>query len=137
MDTDTSKGQAMRADHLFHVTLKYTRTGDVIKNIIKRLVNSLEYAISEILEKKKAKDIPPIALMRASVLKKKFSRNKDIQELINFYLYLKKLDKGQYKSKEEYRKGVAIIVDEDEINMPKLRELLDKTKDFVRFADTF
>ena len=51
-DADSSRGQMLRADHLFHVTLKYTRTADVIKNTIKRLVTSLEYAITEILEKK-------------------------------------------------------------------------------------
>jgi len=136
-DTDSSKGQVLRADHLFHVTLKYTRTGDVIKNVIKRLVNSLEFAISEMLEKKKVKDVPAIALMRANLLKNKFARNKEIKELVDFYLYLKKIDKGQYRAKEEYRKGVAIIVDDEEINMPRLRELLDKTKDFVRFVQDF
>ncbi|MBU4502064.1 MAG: hypothetical protein KKA79_05700 [Nanoarchaeota archaeon] len=136
-DIDTSQGQVIRADHLFHVTLKYTRTGDVVKHIIKRLLNSLEYTISEILEKKNVKDIPTIALIRADVLKKKFPKNKDIQELIKFYLYLKKIDKGKYVSKEEYRKGVAIVVDEEDINIPRLRELLGKAKEFVRFADDF
>lgn len=136
-DADSAKGQVLRADHLFHVTLKYTRTGDVIKNNIKRLVNSLEYVISEILEKKKVKDVPIIALMRSDLLKKRFPKNKTIKELIKFYLHLKKIDKGKYGVRDEYRKGVAIIVDDERIDIPALREFLEKTKEFVKFADEF
>lgn len=134
-DADSSKGQLLRADHLFHVTLKYTRTADVIKNIIKRLVSSLEYAISEMLEKKKVKDVPAIALMKADLLKKKFHKHKMVKELVAFYLHLKRVDKGQYTVREEYRKGVAIIVDDERIDIPKLREFLDKTKELVKFAN--
>ena len=134
-DADSAKGQVLRADHLFHVTLKYTRTADVIKNTIKRLVSSLEYAITEILEKKKIKDIPVIALMKADLLKRKFPKNKTIKELVNFYLHIKKVDKGQYAVQAEYRKNVAIIVNDEKIDIPKLREFLDKTKEFVDFAE--
>ena len=133
--TESSRGQVIRADHLFHVTLKYTRTGDVVKSIIKRLLSTLEYVISEILEKKKVKNVPVIALMKANLLNKKFKKNKEIKKLVNFYIYLKKIDKGKYRVMAEYRKGVAIIVDNEEINIAKLRELLEKTKDFVRFVD--
>lgn len=136
-DADSSRGQMLRADHLFHVTLKYTRTADVIKNTIKRLVNSLEYAITEILEKKKVKDIPVIALMKADMLKKKYPRSKEIKEMVSFYLHLKKIDKGQYLTKDEFRKNVAIIVDDIRVDIPKLRALLDKTKEFVKFAHEF
>lgn len=136
-DSDSSKGQILRADHLFHVTLKYTRTADVIKNIIKRLVSSLEYAISEMLEKKKVKDVPAIALMKADVLKKKFPKNKIVKDLVAFYLHLKKVDKGQYSVKDEYRKNVAIVVDDERVDIPKLREFLDKAKEMVKFANEF
>jgi len=136
-DADSSRGQLLRADHLFHVTLKYTRTADVIKNTIKRLVTSLEYAITEILEKRKVKNIPTIALMKADLLKRTFPKNKEIKELISFYLHLKKIDKGQYAIKDEYRKNVAIIVDDVRVDIPKLRALLDKTKELVKFAHEF
>ncbi len=136
-DADSARGQMLRADHLFHVTLKYTRTADVIKNTIKRLVTSLEYAITEILEKRKVKNIPTIALMKADLLKRTFPKNKEIKELISFYLHLKKIDKGQYVTKDEYRKNVAIIVDDIRVDIPKLRALLDKTKELVKFVHEF
>lgn len=136
-DADSSMGQVLRADHLFHVTLKYTRTSDVIKNTLNRLVTALEYAITEILEKKKIKGIPAIALLKADLLRRKFPKNKQIQELVRFYNKLKKIDKGQFRVKEEYRKNVAIIMDDEVINTEKLREFLDKTKEFVKFAHEF
>ena len=40
-----------RADHMIYVTLKYTRTADVIQNIIKRLTNAYEFSILETLNK--------------------------------------------------------------------------------------
>ncbi|MBM3200376.1 hypothetical protein FJZ53_05540 [Candidatus Woesearchaeota archaeon] len=136
-DADSAKGQVLRADHLFHVTLKYTRTADVIKNTIKRLVNSLEYAITEMLEKKKVKQIPPIALMKADLLKKTFPKDKEVKEMVSFYLMVKKVDKGQFVIKDEYRKNVAIVVDDIRVDIPKLRQLLDKTKEWVKFSNDF
>ena len=61
-DTDSAKGQLLRADHLFHVTLKYTRTVDVIRNTIERLIGGLDFAIKDALGNNKV-DIPkPIKL---------------------------------------------------------------------------
>ena len=62
---------------------------------------------------------------------------KEVKELVSFYLDLKKIDKGKYAVRDEYRKNAAIIVDDERIDIPKLRELLDKTKEFVRFANEF
>ena len=45
-----AKEELKRADHLLYVTLKYTRTADVIKNTIHRLLNAIDYAIIFSLE---------------------------------------------------------------------------------------
>ena len=37
-----------RADHMIYVTLKYTRTADVIHNILKRLINAFDVSIGKI-----------------------------------------------------------------------------------------
>jgi hypothetical protein len=42
-----------RADHLIYVSLKYTRTVDVIKSIIERLINAYDDAIITLLDKSK------------------------------------------------------------------------------------
>ena len=136
-DTDSSRGQFLRADHLFHVTLKYTRTGDVIKNTIRRLVLAMEFAMGESLERKKAKDIHELGPMRTEMMKKLMPKNKDVKHFIDFYNYLKKIDKGQFTIKEEYRKNVALVVDKEEISISKLKELLARTKYFMELSQEF
>ena len=39
-----------RADHLIYVSLKYTRTCDIMKNAIKRLISAFELAMQDYLE---------------------------------------------------------------------------------------
>ena len=42
---ENAVSQLKRADHLLYVTLKYTRTVDVIKSIIKRLISAFDFAV--------------------------------------------------------------------------------------------
>ena len=39
-----------RADHLVYVSLKYTRTCDIMKNAMKRLINAFEMSMHAYLE---------------------------------------------------------------------------------------
>ena len=73
-EENAAKEELKRVDHLIYVTLKYTRTCVVIKNIIERLiiafeaefVQGLEYA----LKKKKIKAIPESNRLKAELLSK-------------------------------------------------------------------
>lgn len=130
-DSDTAKGQLLRAEHLFYVTLKYTRTADVIRNAIKRLISGLDYTVEDMLEMKKTKNIPTIPLMRVDLLKKVFPRDKKVNELIEFYYLLRRIDKSRYEVKEEFRKNVALVADGEVVNIERLKEFLNKTKEFV------
>ena len=60
-DSD-AREELKRADHLLYVTLKYTKNIDVIKNAIRRLVNSCDYTILDVMEylksRKKIKEYP-------------------------------------------------------------------------------
>ncbi len=38
---DLAKEEIKRADHLMYVSLKYTRTVDILKSIIERLINAI------------------------------------------------------------------------------------------------
>ena len=100
-----------RADHLVYVTLKYTRTVDVIKSIIKRLISAYNYVILEALEyakdKKKIKEIPNSAQDRILLLKKIYKD--DLKDYLKLLELLKTLNDAEYEKKEEYRKHVALI----------------------------
>ena len=107
---DSAREELKRADHLLYVTLKYTRTADVIKNTIKRLISALDFSVQEALEilknKKKLKEVPKTALLRAELLD---AKRKEFRDAMDFYFLLRKIDAADYKGKEEFRKGVAMI----------------------------
>ncbi|MAG50669.1 hypothetical protein CL621_03485 [archaeon] len=129
-----------RADHLVYVTLKYTRTADVIKNVISRLINAYDLLILEALEhakkKRKIKEIPtnPVAKCEALV---KVIKNKEVLYYLKLYNLLKKIYKAEFLRKGEYRKNVALVAlmpgKKFEVNMEKLREFFEITKDFLFF----
>ena len=107
---ENAREELKRADHLLYVTLKYTRTADVIKNTVKRLISALDFSIQEALEilksKKKIKEVPRTALLRAELLD---GKRKEFRDAMDFYFMLRKIDAADYTGKEEFRKGVAMI----------------------------
>lgn len=131
-----------RADHLLFVSLKYTKTIDVIKNVIRRLINSYDYAIIKALtcfkEKRKIKEIPLSPLSRAEVLKGLIKSKLEAVDLLNLYFVLRRIDRAEYTKKEEYRKNVTLtVMDEDEvieINIIKLHEFYNTTKQFINYV---
>jgi glycerophosphoryl diester phosphodiesterase len=138
---DSAKEELKRADHLIYVTLKYTRTSEVIKNTIKRLISAFDYSILEVLEylkrKKKIKIVPSIPKLRAELLQDVLPETK---YYIEFYFLLKQIDKSELKRKEEYRKNVALVAADRkgipiEINIETLKKYYDKTHEFIEIID--
>jgi len=131
-----------RADHLLFVSLKYTKTIDVIKNIIRRLINAYDYAIiralTKLKEKNKIKDIPLSPISRAEVLRDLTKKKIEMLDFLELYFSLKNIDRAEYTKKEEYRKNVTLTVMQDDeviaINIPKLHEFYKKTKEFVNYV---
>ena len=132
---DSAVDQLKRADHLLHVTLKYSRTGDVMKNIIKRLlgtINSvLEEALYEAKEKKLISVIPKNPKDKIKEIQKIFPRDKKIKEYIALQNKLKDLNKANYSVREEYRKNITLVTDAGDINTEKLMEDYHKVREMV------
>ncbi|MDD4877729.1 MAG: hypothetical protein PHO02_01685 [Candidatus Nanoarchaeia archaeon] len=126
-----------RVDHLIFVTLKYTRTVDVIRNVLQRLVSTMDFQIADTLEhfRKKGKlaAVSPATLIRCRKLEELFPKDQEIKNMIDFYMELKKLVTSEYKKKEEYRKNVAMITKEAEITIDKLRDYADETKRYINY----
>lgn len=138
-----AREELKRADHLIFVTLKYTKTVDVIKNTIHRLINAYDYGIISALEslkkRKKLKKIPLTPISRAEELRKLTMRRPEMKEFLKFYFFLKRIDKAEYTKKEEYRKNVALtVLDNDEvftIDIERLFEFYKRTRDFIDFVE--
>ncbi len=139
---DLAVQELKRVDHLFWVSLKYTRTVDVIKNVIERIISCIGFGLESLLkyakEKKLIANIPTNAGLRCELLKKTFPDNIELIDYINFYLRLRKLSKAEYAKREEFRRHVTMIATIDkgeviEINIDILKEYYEKTKDFLTF----
>lgn len=140
---DEAIQELKRVEHLFWVSLKYTRTVDVIKNVIERLINCIGFGLEAILklskEKKLITAVPSNAGMRCDLLKKAFHGNSELVEYVNFYLMLRKLSRAEYTKKEEFRRHVTMIavIDKGEIvnvDIDTLKEYYLKTRNFIELV---
>ena len=132
-----------RADHLFHVTLKYTRTVDVLKSLIQRLINAMDFGIEALLrqckEKKLVDIIPELPRLRIDILKKEFSDDPEIQRYVEFFMLLRKIEKARFDKAMEYRRHVTMTVHFDdkeaEITIDIIGDYFRKTKEFLNYVE--
>jgi len=127
-----------RADHLIFVSLKYTRTADVIKNIIERLISTYDCLILALLAKLKnegkIEEIPKSPVEKATLVKQKYD-DSIINENIELYLLYRKIAKAKYTSSQEYRKHVTMISTLSDgttlnIDINKIYDYYKKAKEF-------
>ena len=140
---DEAVQELKRVEHLFWVSLKYTRTVDVIKHVIERLINCIGFGLESLLkyakEKKLVTSIPANAGLRCDLLKKTFPDNSELIDYINFYLRLRKLSRAEYTRREEFRRHVTMIATIDkgevvEVSIDSLKEDYEKTRNFIAFV---
>ena len=131
------KEELKRADHSIYVTLKYTRTTDIIKNTIKRLIAAFALATHRTLitlqKYKKIAEVPPTPRKQSEEIIKALPK---LKEYLRLYDKLVKIDQAPYTKKEEYRKNVALIAQitpeiKEEVNIEALRQFFHKTVEYV------
>ena len=137
---EQAREELKRADHLIYISMKYTRTCDIVMNTVKRLVESCDFVILALLEKykekKKGLSIPENSLNRAELL---LTLDKKYKSHIKLYLLLCKIQDSEFDRREEYRKHVTMIVHLErkllEVTVPVLEEYYFNIKDFVNMAE--
>ncbi len=126
-----------RVDHLIHVTLKYTRTVDIIRSVLTRLVSTLDLQVQATMEwakrAGKVSFIPPVPLVRCKNLEQVFPKDKKVKDMVDFYCMLRKIVNAEYKKKEEYRKNVALVTKDTEVNIDSLKDYAEKTRSFILY----
>ncbi|RJQ17268.1 hypothetical protein C4573_04415 [Candidatus Woesearchaeota archaeon] len=97
---------------MIYVSLKYTRTVDVIINIINRMVDAYHFLflclLKKALDENKISEIPSTPKEQGALVKKLYE-DKDIQEHVDLYFLLRQLLKAEYKSENEYRRHVTMV----------------------------
>ncbi len=136
---EKAKEELKRVDHLFYVSLKYTKTVDVIKSIIVRLINVFEFSIDSLLlymqNKKKIKSIPTNPITKSIEVRKLFEEDNQLLEDIDLYLLLRKTNRAEYTSAREFRKHVTMSAEVDnkpiDVNIEIIQECFERAKNFV------
>lgn len=137
--------EKISADHLLYVSLKYTKTCDVILNLIRRwtimLDDSIEGILEQLKKKKKISFIPLAPRQRVELLKKNIKHNVEITEALELYEFFKRIDELKTIREGEFRKDVRLKVinkgQEVIINLEKLKEYSGKLERFISFVKQF
>ncbi len=139
---DKAREELKRADHLIFVSLKYTRTVDIIKNIIERLINAYDMGIESMFRyakaEKKVSSFPTAPLARAEALKDIFADDEQVSNFLNLYLLFRKIKVAKFSRTNEYRRHVMMtaFLDEGEveISIDIITDYFDKTNEFIDYV---
>ena len=139
---EKAKEELKRVDHLLFVSLKYTRTVDVVRSTLERIMNCYDFCFNTLLEQKKNKKeitkYPSNIGLKNELMKKLFQEDLMVIGYVDFYIKLRKVFRQHYTRKEEYRRHVAMIVNMEgekiEIGIDVLRDYYDKQKEFFHLV---
>ncbi len=134
-----------RIEHLVFVSLKYTRTADVLKSILQRMINAFSFGFNALLmyakEQKLITDYPENKALRCNLLKEIYPNEKRLHEYIDYYLKLRKIMRAEYTQKEEYRRHVtmSVVIDGEpiDITMDSVKEDFEMLKEFLKYVREF
>jgi len=130
-----------RADHSIAVSLKYTRTVDVIKSIVERLIGSIGFSIEALLihakDKGKIEEVQSLPRLRVDQALKLYPSDPTIADFCKFYLLLRRIDKADFGRAQEYRRHVTMTAKMDgeqaEITIDIISDYFDRTKEFLNY----
>ena len=133
------------ADHLLYVSMKYTKTCDVILNLIARWKSMMEICFDAVLDKAKEEKLiqalPTNPKQKIEFMRLYFKKQKAIQETIPVYIFFKRVPELQKTREGEFRKNVCLKVIEPgrvtEVNLEKLKEYSELLERFISEVKLF
>jgi len=131
--------EKISADHLLYVSLKYTKTCDVIINLLSRWRIMIDKGMNILIERakkeKKWKPIPEAPRAKLVQLKKIYSEKKEISDALLLYELFRDIDLLDKVRENEFRKGVNLKVtyrnEIININLDKLKEYASILERFI------
>ena len=133
--------EKISADHLLYVSLKYTKTCDVIVNLLLRWKNMIETAMDFLVERakkeKKWKTVPDAPRAKFVQLKKIYAHVPEISETFDLYEFFRDIEKLEKVRENEFRKGVNLKVNYKgetiNVNLDKLKEYSSLLERFISY----
>lgn len=134
-----------RAEHLLYVSLKYTRTVDVIKSLVDRLIACFDYLIDGILIHKEDEnliiEVPKSPFAKVELMKEIYKDDKIMQQYVEFYSLLRRISRSKYSAHREFRRNVTMVAKVDdrdiELNIDIVGDYYHKTFDFLRYVKNY
>jgi hypothetical protein len=139
---EQAREELKRIDHLIYVTLKYTRTVDVLISIVDRMINAYEFAIDAVLYHAKERgdiaEMPENPVAKSQKLGELLQGDLVKQNIDEFILFRKIKKINTYERSNEYRRHVCMRTTIDnkdiEINIDNITEKYHELKKFVDFV---
>lgn len=137
--------EKISADHLLYVSLKYTKTSEVIMNLILRWNIMIEYGFEALLryakKNKMIKTIPNSPKPRLDLIRDVFKKEKVVIDALDLYEMFRKIDSLKKEAEGEFRKNVALKVLYNggivRINLDKLKEYSITLEKFINYLKQF
>jgi len=137
--------EKISADHLLYVSLKYTKTCDVIVNLILRWRKMIETSIDEILKqakkKKKISAVPTNPAKKIEEVRKLFKKDKNFLKIIDTYEMFRKIEELRKERIGEFRKNVTLKVfykgEEVNVNLEQLKIYAEELEKFISATKQF
>ncbi|MEM3113381.1 MAG: hypothetical protein QXI33_03080 [Candidatus Pacearchaeota archaeon] len=137
--------EKISADHLLYVSLKYTKTSEVIMNLILRWTVMIDYAFESLLQhakkKKIIKFIPSSPKPKLDLIRETFKKEKIVIDVLDLYEMFRKIDHLHKEAEGEFRKNVALRVHYKgeiiRINLDKLKEYSLILEKFINYLKQF
>ena len=135
---DDAVNEMKRVDHQVYVSLKYTRTVDVLLNIISRMIDGYEEMWSALLqyrvETNQLDEIPFAPLVKASQVLDLYDEE-IIKDNVELYLLLRKLHRSNPEREQEFRRHVTLrtVIDgrEEIVNIDIITQYYHMQKEFL------
>ena len=133
--------EKISADHLLYVSLKYTKTCDVIINLLLRWKIMIDLAIDRLVEKvkkqKKWKPVPNAPRAKLVQLKQIYVNDEIVSKTLQLYEIFRDIDQLEKVRENEFRKGVNLRVTYKgeiiNINLDKLKEYASLLERFISY----
>ena len=131
--------EKISADHLLYVSLKYTKTCDVIMNLLLRWRKMIDTCIIHLLKdakrRGKVKEVSENAMGRIAEIKELLKKDQNSLDTIDFFMMLRKIESLKTERIGEFRKNVNLKVifrgKEININLERLKEYAEMLEKFI------
>ena len=137
--------EKISADHLLYVSLKYTKTCDVIMNLLVRWSEMIKVSINRLLIQakkiKKIKKIPTSPLEKIETVKTLFKKDKNFLDVLELYEMFRKAPELRKERIGEFRKNVNLRIfykgEEINVNLEQLKIYAEKLENFINTTKQF